>query len=163
MRAKLARERKAWEAEQQKRRDERMRIIREQQEAKEAKVREMAEKMRQEAEERQAEYEKQKAAEEELRLSYKRNQDKILEATKRSLDKVRALEDQLKAHRQSRPVRIVIEYARPLSIAESQTSSTLSDDVDVLLEELRKQNPEWEERRQAVLQVRIASGVVVPS
>ena len=163
MRAKLARERKAWEAEQQKRRDERMRIIREQQEAKEAKVREMAEKMRQEAEERQAEYEKQKATEEELRLSYKRNQDKILEATKRSLDKVRALEDQLKARRQSRPVRIVIECARPLSIAESQTSSTLSDDVDVLLEELRKQNPEWEERRQAVLQVRIASGVVVPS
>ena len=173
MKAKLARERKAWEAEQQKRRDERLRIIREQQEAKEEKLREMAERMRQEAEERQAEYEKQKALEEQLRLDYKKNQDSILEAARRSLEKVKALQEQLQAQRLAAPpaVRIVISCARPPSIAESQTSSlstssqtssTTSEDVDALLEELRRQNPEWEKRRQEVLRVRYCFRACLP-
>ena len=151
MKAKLARERKAWEAEQQRRREERMRIIREQQEEKERRWREIQETMREEVQQKQVVYEEQKALEVQLRLRYQQNQESIVQATRKSLDKVKALEEDFRARSiQARPIKIVIEFPQ---VTEVDTA----DEVDRFLDELRKRNPEWEERRQAFLQVCQAS------
>ena len=105
--------------------------------------------MRQEAEQRQAVFEEQKALEERLQISYKQNHDNIVQATRKSLDKVREFEEILKSRGAERTeqVRIVITFPR--------ANSDEVEDAEKFLEELRMRNPEWETRRQAALRVSI--------
>ncbi|KAF7798684.1 hypothetical protein EIP86_009908 [Pleurotus ostreatoroseus] len=148
--AKIARERKAWEAEQQRRREERLRRMREQQQAREERMRASAERVQREKADAQAMFEKQRTYEEELMRSYQKNQEMLLQSALARIEKLKALEEDLRKHLEANKGRQRITMAVPMPLAAAKIVQVKKPDE--FLEELRQQNPEWEARRQAALQ-----------
>ena len=116
-------------------------------------MRASAERVQREKADAQAMVEKRRTYEEELMRSYQKNQEMLLQSALARIEKLKALEEDLKKHLEANKGRQRIAMAVPLPLAAAKIVQVKKPDE--FLEELRQQNPEWEARRQAVLQVRL--------
>ena len=116
-------------------------------------MRASAERVQREKADAQAMFEKRRTYEEELMRSYQKNQEMLLQSALARIEKLKALEEDLKKHLEANKGRQRIAMAVPLPLAAAKIVQVKKPDE--FLEELRQQNPEWEARRQAALQVRL--------
>ncbi len=115
-------------------------------------MRASAERMQQEKAEAQSSYEKRRSHDEELIRSYQKNQEMLLQSALARVEKLKALEEDLRSRLGAGQARSTIRMAIQMPLVAARVVQVLQPDA--FLEELRKQNPEWEARRQAALQVR---------
>ncbi|KAI0091724.1 hypothetical protein BDY19DRAFT_642386 [Irpex rosettiformis] len=151
---RLAKTREEWDRQCKQRQEERLRLIRERQaRAKEERERLREEKLRKQISERLPDdyEERKKIIEEEIRVAQDRYQETFMKAEMRYRERIKKLEEELnerKEHlRQAGPLpRMPTKASHGTFAVASQMLQT-----NVLLEQLRTANPEWEARRQAAL------------
>ncbi|THH02707.1 hypothetical protein EW026_g190 [Hermanssonia centrifuga] len=147
--AKITRERAEWHRRCQQRQEERMRMMTERMRAKQERQEQRVERLRQMDAEKQAQQERMRALEEELQINYEKNQEMILRSEMKYLERMKALEEELRMNR-----KMVLESRRTILQLPENKENADDAKAEKLLDELRKMNPEWEIRRQAILRRR---------
>ncbi len=116
--------------------------------AKQERQEQRVERLRQMDAEKQAQQERMRALEEELQINYEKNQEMILRSEMKYLERMKALEEELRMNR-----KMVLESRRTILQLPENKENADDAKAEKLLDELRKMNPEWEIRRQAILRV----------